>query len=101
MTSDDDIMTLSKCPSVSVCTERAGTNCIFPFDFDGTVYDTCTTAGGYRPWCYTSCCSPYWYQYCTTCQGKMNYIMELWNAVKILTIIVDYNFVFRLSRFLL
>ena len=34
-----------------VCKDTQGRFCKFPFKYDGTTYRSCTTAGGYNPWC--------------------------------------------------
>ena len=32
----------------------AGKDCIFPFTWQGVTYTSCTTAGGFDPWCSTA-----------------------------------------------
>ena len=34
--------------------ETSNGACIFPFEYYGVIYNGCTTAGGYAPWCQTS-----------------------------------------------
>merc|ERR1711892_1464372 len=54
------------CGTSSSCTETTatsecittggnvvGASCVFPFIYGGVSFDSCTTAGGFAPWCYT------------------------------------------------
>merc|ERR1711892_1598766 len=35
------------------CLTTSGQSCVFPFKYGGVTYNTCTTAGGFAPWCST------------------------------------------------
>merc|ERR1711892_483543 len=51
------ITTTTTAATASECITTAGNvvgaACVFPFTYGGTTYSSCTTAGGFDPWCYT------------------------------------------------
>merc|ERR1711892_1432223 len=39
--------------SITTAGNVVGASCVFPFTYGGTTFTSCTTSGGFAPWCYT------------------------------------------------